>query len=44
MIETDRPDAALLDVTLKQEKSFPVARVLDGESIPYIFITACSED
>lgn len=32
-------DAALLDINLNGENSFPVAKSLDGRGIPYAFIT-----
>lgn len=39
LIESARPDAAVLDVSLRREKSFPVARVLMKRAIPFLFMT-----
>ena len=35
-------DAALLDLNLGQEKSFPVADALDDRSVPFVFVTGYS--
>lgn len=37
-------DGALLDVNLNGEECYPVADVLDGRSIPYIFMTGYSAE
>jgi DNA-binding response OmpR family regulator len=36
-------DLALLDVNLGGELVFPIAKMLDGMSVPYIFVTSYSE-
>ena len=42
-IETDPPDSAILDVNLGSETSEPVARVLAGQGIPFVFATGYGE-
>lgn len=37
--ETQWPDAALLDINLTNEYSFPVAQALDSRGIPFAFLT-----
>lgn len=39
-----RPDAALLDVNLRGEKSFPIAEVLQSEGVPFAFCTGFTEE
>ena len=39
LLERELPHCALLDVTLGSEKSFPVADVLAGKGIPFVFLT-----
>jgi DNA-binding response OmpR family regulator len=39
LIANGRPDAALLDVSLATEKSFPVAAALRREGVPFAFLT-----
>ena len=39
LLEGDTPDAAILDVNLHGEQSYPVADALAGLGIPYIFAT-----
>jgi DNA-binding response OmpR family regulator len=39
LIESEAPDAAVLDVNLRGETSFPVARALAERSIPFVFMT-----
>ena len=41
-IESDRPDAALLDVNLRGVRSTPVASVLLAASIPFLLVTGYS--
>jgi CheY-like chemotaxis protein len=40
VISIDRPDAAVLDVNLGNELSFPVADALTAARIPFLFLTA----
>lgn len=39
LIDTAAPDAAILDVNLRSEHSYPVADVLADRGIPFIFAT-----
>src|SRR5437868_13133424 len=39
LLENSRPDIAVLDVSLRGETSFEVARALAKRSIPFIFMT-----
>lgn len=39
LAETSPVDAAMLDVNLSGEESFPIAAILDGRAIPYAFTT-----
>ena len=39
-IEAVRIDVALLDIRLKRETSFPVARALRARGIPFLFLTS----
>ncbi|HEY6577936.1 MAG TPA: response regulator [Rhizomicrobium sp.] len=39
LIEEQPVDAAILDITLRGEKSFPIARALKERSIPFVFLT-----
>jgi PAS domain S-box len=39
LARADRPDAAVLDVNLFGQLSFPVAEVLDGMGVPFLFCT-----
>jgi hypothetical protein len=40
MFNADRPDAAVLDVNLGNELSFPVADALMAARSPFLFLTA----
>ena len=40
LIEQGRIDAALLDIRLKRETSFPVAHLLRQRGIPWVFLTS----
>lgn len=44
MAEADGIDAALLDVNLDGEKSFPVADALAARGVPFAFTTAYGRD
>lgn len=39
LIEHQPVDAAILDITLRNEQSFPVARALKDRLIPFVFLT-----
>ena len=39
LIDTTAPDAAILDVSLRNENSYPVADALRGRAIPFAFAT-----
>ncbi|UEM25067.1 PAS domain S-box protein (plasmid) [Skermanella mucosa] len=39
LARTTRPDAAVLDVNLFGQPSFPVASILDGMGVPFLFCT-----
>jgi CheY-like chemotaxis protein len=39
MIDAASPDAAILDVNLHGEQSYPVADALDDRGVPYVFAT-----
>jgi CheY-like chemotaxis protein len=39
ILRTRRPDAAVLDVNLRDELAYPVAEKLDAMEIPFIFAT-----
>lgn len=39
LLETGAPDAAILDVNVHGQASYPLARALAGRSIPFIFAT-----
>jgi CheY-like chemotaxis protein len=39
LIDSIPPDAAILDVNLRKEMSYPVAEVLRGRKIPFMFAT-----
>jgi CheY-like chemotaxis protein len=39
ILRTQRPDAAVLDVNLRDELAYPVAEKLDALEIPFIFAT-----
>ena len=41
LIETTPPDAAILDVTLRNELSYPAAHALRVRRIPFMFLTGC---
>jgi two-component sensor histidine kinase/integral membrane sensor domain MASE1 len=43
LLERERPDAALLDVNLRGEKSTPVADALHGLGIPFLFCTGFAD-
>jgi CheY-like chemotaxis protein len=40
LIEQGRVDAALLDIRLKRETSFPIAHLLRQRGIPWVFLTS----
>ena len=40
VISVDRPDAAVLDVNLGNELSFPIADALTAARVPFLFLTA----
>lgn len=42
LIAAGPPDAALLDISLGGEKSFPIARELEARGIPFAFLTGYS--
>jgi DNA-binding response OmpR family regulator len=44
LIETERLDAALLDVSLKDGKVFPVAEKLQACGVPFVFATAYDDE
>ena len=44
MIETEVFDAALLDINLNGEKSYPVADALIARGMPFVFSTAYNRD
>jgi CheY-like chemotaxis protein len=35
----DRPDAAILDIQLRGENVYPIARILRTREIPFVFVT-----
>jgi DNA-binding response OmpR family regulator len=39
LIATAAPDAALLDVTLGRDRSFPIAERLSDDGVPFAFLT-----
>ena len=39
LIESERIDAAVLDVNLGEEKSFPIAEALEAREVPFLFAT-----
>jgi two-component sensor histidine kinase/CheY-like chemotaxis protein len=39
LAQTTRPDAAVLDVNLLGQTSFPIARILDSMGVPFLFCT-----
>jgi CheY-like chemotaxis protein len=43
LVETDRPDAAILDVSLHKTDCYPVADALKARSIPFVFGTGRAE-
>ena len=43
LLQTRRPDAAVLDVNLGEETVFPVADVLAADGVPFLFVTAADE-
>jgi DNA-binding response OmpR family regulator len=42
MARITRPDAAVLDVNLLGQPSFPIARVLNSMGVPFLFCTGYS--
>jgi DNA-binding response OmpR family regulator len=38
MMRTNRPDCAVVDLYLSGEPAYPIARWLDSERIPYVFL------
>jgi DNA-binding response OmpR family regulator len=43
LIDSDRPDAVLLDINLGGTLSFPLAGVLEGRGVPFAFLTGYDE-
>jgi CheY-like chemotaxis protein len=43
MIDSDRPDAVLLDINLGGTLSFPLAGLLDERGVPFVFLTGYDE-
>jgi CheY-like chemotaxis protein len=43
VVENDRPDAAILDVSLHKTDCYPVADVLKARNIPFVFGTGRDE-
>lgn len=43
LAETAAFDGAILDVNLNQQQSFPVAGILQGRGIPFLFATGYAE-
>jgi CheY-like chemotaxis protein len=39
IVETERPDAAVMDVNIGGEKAYPVAEALDRQGIPFLFVS-----
>ena len=39
LVERETIDAAVLDVNLGEERSFPIAEVLQGKAVPFLFST-----
>jgi CheY-like chemotaxis protein len=39
LAQMTRPDAAVLDVNLLGQPSFPIARILDSMGVPFLFCT-----
>ena len=39
LVETERPDAAILDLMIGKEWSYPVAEALRGRAVPFAFAT-----
>jgi CheY-like chemotaxis protein len=44
LLDEDPPDAALLDISLGPETSFPVADALQARGIPFAFLTGYSDE
>lgn len=44
LIDRQPPDAAVLDIQLEEERSYPVADRLAGLGVPFVFRTAHMED
>ena len=44
LVEANRIDAAVLDVRLHSDTSFPICRVLRERGIPFIFATGSTEE
>jgi len=40
-ISADRLDAAVLDINLGNELSFPIGDALTAANVPFVFLTAC---
>lgn len=43
LIEREQVDAAVLDINLGHEDSYPIAGTLHGKDIPFLFITGYNE-
>jgi CheY-like chemotaxis protein len=44
LLQREEPDAALLDINLAGEYSFPVAEALQERGIPFAFLTGYTDD
>jgi DNA-binding response OmpR family regulator len=44
LLEAEAPDAAILDLTIGSEQSYPVAEVLAAAGIPFAFLTGRAAD
>src|SRR4051812_18956507 len=43
LLEGERPDGALLDINLSGTLSFPLAAALEGQGVPFVFMTGYDE-
>ena len=43
LIDSDRPDGALLDINLGGTLSFPLASILEQRGVPFVFMTGYDE-
>lgn len=44
LVDANRIDAAVLDVRLRSDTSFPICKVLQERGIPFIFATGSTEE